>query len=389
MGLPEIIIEFKTKGVTAIKRSARGIVAIVLKDDTEEGQALNIYKSVLDVDPTHFTARNYEYLKLVYEGSPSKTIVLKVATTEENLNPQLKQLNDLKWNYLVIPGITEDEKTTVAAWIKEARDDHHKTFKAVLPNCKGDHEGIINLTTDKITSTLGTTAFSTAEYCCRIAGVLAGLSLARSCTYFELSDITAAEVPEDADERIDNGELVIVFDGEKYKIGRGVNSLTSFTPEHGQDFSKIKIIEGVDLYQDDIRETFESSYVGKVINDYDNKQAFVAAILAYHRELEGNVLDRTFDNTAAIDVEAQETYLQSQGTDTSEMDETALAQANTGSKVFIASNVKFVDAMEDLKLTCNMSGGQKHEQIERQPYPDGHLGRDLGGRRADRRAVQD
>ena len=351
MGLPEIIIEFKTKGVTAIKRSARGIVAIVLKDDTEEGQALNIYKSVLDVDPTHFTARNYEYLKLVYEGSPAKTIVLKVATTEENLNPQLKQLNDLKWNYLVIPGITDDEKTTVAAWIKEARDDHHKTFKAVLPNCKGDHEGIINLTTDNITSTLGTAAFSTAEYCCRIAGVLAGLSLARSCSYFELTDITAADVPEDANERIDNGELVIVFDGEKYKIGRGVNSLTSFTPEHGQDFSKIKIIEGVDLYQDDIRETFESSYVGKVINDYDNKQALVAAILAYHRELEGNVLDRTFDNTAAIDVEAQETYLQSQGTDTSEMDETALAQANTGSKVFITSNVKFVDAMEGRSMS--------------------------------------
>lgn len=154
MGLPEIIIEFKTKGVTAIKRSARGIVAIVLKDDTEEGQALNIYKSVLDVDPTHFTARNYEYLKLVYEGSPSKTIVLKVGTAVENLNPQLKQLNDLKWNYLVIPGITDDEKTTVSAWIKEARDDHHKTFKAVLPNCTADHEGIINLTTDNITSTL-------------------------------------------------------------------------------------------------------------------------------------------------------------------------------------------------------------------------------------------
>ena len=129
MGLPEIIIEFKTKGVTAIKRSARGIVAIVLKDDTEEGQALNIYKSVLDVDPTHFTARNYEYLKLVYEGSPSKTLVLKVATSAENLDPQLKQLNDLKWNYLVIPGISEDEKTTVAAWIKESIDEE---FKPIL-----------------------------------------------------------------------------------------------------------------------------------------------------------------------------------------------------------------------------------------------------------------
>lgn len=354
MGLPEIVIEFRTKGVTAVKRSARGIVAVILKDDTEEGQALNVYKSVLDVDPTHFTARNYEYLKLVYEGSPSKTIVVKAGSSAESLSPQLKLLNNLKWNYLVIPGMTDEEKATVSAWIKEARDDQHKTFKAVLPNCKGDHEGIINLTTGNITSTLGTTAFSAAEYCCRIAGVLAGLSLARSCTYYELTDITAADVPEDADARIDNGELVIVFDGEKYKIGRGVNSLTTFTPEHGKDFSKIKIMEGVDLYQDDVRETFESAYVGKVINDYDNKQAFVAAILAYHRELGGDVLDKTFDNTAAIDAEAQEAYLQSEGTDTSGMDETAIAQANTGSKVFIASNVKFVDAMEDLKLRCNM-----------------------------------
>ena len=46
MGLPEIIIEFKTKGVTAIKRSARGIVAIVLKDDTEAVSYthLDVYK---------------------------------------------------------------------------------------------------------------------------------------------------------------------------------------------------------------------------------------------------------------------------------------------------------------------------------------------------------
>ena len=354
MGLPEIIIEFKTKGVTAIKRSARGIVAIVLKDDTEEGQALNIYKSVLDVDPTHFTARNYEYLKLVYEGSPAKTIVLKVATTEENLNPQLKQLNDLKWNYLVIPGITDDEKTTVAAWIKEARDDHHKTFKAVLPNCKGDHEGIINLTTDNITSTLGTAAFSTAEYCCRIAGVLAGLSLARSCSYFELTDITAADVPEDANERIDNGELVIVFDGEKYKIGRGVNSLTSFTPEHGQDFSKIKIIEGVDLYQDDIRETFESSYVGKVINDYDNKLLLVTAINAYLKGLEGDVLDKTADNRCFVSLSGQRSYLESRGTDTSDMKDTDILKANTGSQVFLEAKLTFCDAMEDLALVISM-----------------------------------
>lgn len=354
MGLPEIIIEFKSKGVTAIQRSARGIVAVILKDDTESGEKLSTYTSVLEVESSHYTARNYEYLKLIYEGAPSKVIVRKMASASETISDALGQLGNLKWNYLAIPGITDEEKTTVSAWIKEMRDEKHKTFKAVLPNCVGDHEGIINFTTDSITSTISETPFTAAEYCARIAGVLAGLPLTQSSTYFALSDITSAAVPADADERIDKGELVLVFDGEKYKIGRGVNSLTTFTPEHGEDFSKIKIVEGIDLYQDDIRSTFEDSYVGKVINDYDNKQAFIAAIRSYQRELEGDVLDRTFDNTAAIDVQAQKEYLEGKGTDTSEMDETAIAQANTGSKVFISSSVKFVDAMEDLHLVCNM-----------------------------------
>ncbi|MFR8426898.1 MAG: hypothetical protein ACLVCH_04125 [Roseburia inulinivorans] len=71
------------------------------------------------------------------------------------------------------------------------------------------------------------------------------------------------------------GELIIVFDGKKYKIGRGVNSLVTFTTEKTEDVRFIKIVEGMDLYMDDIRETYEENYVGKIINDYDGKQMFV------------------------------------------------------------------------------------------------------------------
>ena len=81
---------------------------------------------------------------------------------------------------------------------------------------------------------------------------------------------------------------------------------------------------------------------------------FVAAISSYHKELLGDVLDRSYDNTVSVDVDAQRNYLEGRGTDTSEMDDTAVAEANTGSKVFVTSNVKFVDAMEDLKMTVNM-----------------------------------
>lgn len=354
MGLPEIEIIFKNKAQDAIQRSERGVVSIILKDDTKGGKPVAVYPSITDVDFSHFTQRNYEYLKLLYEGGPYKVIVVKVPTNTSDLAPYLKKLRDLKWNYLAVPGLTDDEKTLVSAWIKEEREKDHKTFKAVLPNCAADHEGIINFTTDNIESTLSSNTFSTTEYCARIAGVLAGLSLARSSTYYVLSDIVGADVPDDPDDRIDKGQLVIVFDGEKYKIGRGVNSLTTFTAEHGKDFSKIKIVEGADLYQDDIRSTFEDAYVGQVINSYDHKQAFVASVRAYQRGLEGDVLDGSFDNTAAVDIEQQRLYIESRGIDTSNMDDVAIAQYNTGSKVFVSSNVKFVDAMEDLHLVCNM-----------------------------------
>ncbi len=354
LGLPSFSMVFTGKAVSAVERSARGIVAIILTDGTQNGKELNIYRKVDEVDFENWTEQNYNYLKLVFAGAPSTVIAVRRAENAEDYSAALKKLKDLKWNYLTIPGLAAADTAVISAWIKQYRDDEGKTFKAVLSQCKGDHEGIINFTTENITSDITGGKHTAAEYCARIAGVLAGLSLARSSTYYVLDDISEAETPDSPDEHINAGELIVVFDGKKYKIGRGVNSLVTFTAEKTEDLRFIKIVEGMDLYMDDIRETYEENYVGKIINDYDGKQMLVAAIGAYHKGLLGNVLDKSFDNTVAVDIEAQRTYLESRGTDTSEMDDIAVAKANTGTKVFIASNVKFVNAMEDLKMNVNM-----------------------------------
>ena len=354
IGLPNFSMIFSGKAVSAIERSARGIVAIVLKDDSEGGKEISTYKKVDEVDFVNWKETNYNYLKLVFDGAPTTVIAVRIPENTENYLDALKKLKDLKWNYLTIPELPASETTTVAAWIKQYRNDERKTFKTVLAHCAGDHEGIINFTTENILSTITGLKHTAAEYCARIAGVLAGLSLARSSTYFVLNDVSEADTPDDPDERINNGELIVVFDGKKYKIGRGVNSLVSFTSEKTEDVRFIKIVEGMDLYLDDIRDTYEEHYVGKFINDYDRKQMFVAAIGAYHKGLLGNVLDKSYENTVAIDIKAQRTYLESKGIDTSEMDDVAVAKANTGTKVFIVSNVKFVNAMEDMNMQVNM-----------------------------------
>lgn len=354
LGLPNITIIFKGLAASAIERSERGIVVCILKDGTEGGKRLSVYESVTDIDFEHWTEANYNFMKLVFEGGPVRVLVIREGATEGNISNVLKELQPLRWNYLCYPDITDEDKTILTAWVKEQRDQQHKTFKAVLANTAGDHEGIINLTTEGIQSRITGKTHSAKEYCTRIAGALAGLSLSRSSTFYVLSDVLSADVPADPDTRINAGEFVIVFDGEKYKVGRGVNSLITFTADKTEDMRKIKIIEGMDLYQDDIRNTFTDSYVGKYVNDYDNKQMFVAAVQAYQTGLAGEVLDRSYANTAAVDADTQRQYLAERGVDVSQMTDTEILTANTGSKVFIRSDVKFVDAMEDLQMTVNM-----------------------------------
>ena len=50
MGMPEIFISFQTAAVSAIARSARGVLALVLTDATEGGDAISTYRSLADVD---------------------------------------------------------------------------------------------------------------------------------------------------------------------------------------------------------------------------------------------------------------------------------------------------------------------------------------------------
>lgn len=367
-GLPQILISFRTKGTTAIKRSARGIVAMILKESGLEDMASYKISDVTDV-PSTLSSENIDLIKKCLLGTPLR-ILLYVIPAEEGgedavtQDTALKALASLKWNYICAPAATTKEQEDLASWVKAQRNNKRKTFKAVCANQAADHEGVINFCTGDIkvitdTNLLGNpvyTTYTAVQYTARIAGILAGLALDRSATYFKLTEVESVEKYEDIDSLIDKGQLLLFdeLDGEGVKIARACNSLVSFTTDKGEDFRKIKIMEGVDMVTDDIRDTFKKYYVGKIINDYDHKMLFVAAILVYFSEIAGNVLDINAGNTVDINEEAQRNYAILKGENVEDMTAMQIRQYNTGSKVFLAGKVKFVDAMEDLKLDFTM-----------------------------------
>ena len=193
------------------------------------------------------------------------------------------------------------------------------------------------------------------DYTARIAGLLAGVSLTESSTYKVLKEVVDIKQSAKPDEDINAGKLIIIFDGEKFKIARGVTSLVTVSEEVPEDFKKIKIVEASDMVRNDIKTTFEDQYVGKRNNTYDNKQIFVGAVYSYLTELGEKVIDKDEDIEVLIDTGWIKKYLEEKKKkDTSEMSEIELNKSNTGSHLAIKAKFKFLDAMEDLTMGIEM-----------------------------------
>ena len=368
-GLPQVLIDFKTKGITAIKRSARGVVVLILK--CESTDTSNKYKisDVSEIPEGVFDEASTDLIKKCLDGTPLRILVytLPKASVQAAKNTQatlLKQLKHIRYNYIAAPTGTVQDQQDLASYIKAERNNSRKTVKAVVGSVAADFDGIINFCTEEIKvatgkNTAGKTTYKTytpIEYTARIAGILAGLPLDRSATYYKLTEVESVKVYEDLNDRIDHGELHLFDeeDGEGVKIARACNSLQTFTTDKGEEFRKIKIVEGVDMVTDDVRDTFKKYYVGKYINDYDHKMLFVAAIMVYFGQLAGNVLDSRAGNTVDIDFQFQKDYAIIKGEDVSQMTNMQIREYNTGSQIGLSGKVKFVDAMEDLKITFTM-----------------------------------
>jgi hypothetical protein len=351
MGLPQIIIQFKTLAETLVSRSERGIVAVILKDNTSTFDT-KTYTKESEIVKSHYTTTNLAFLSQVFLGNPSAVIVERIGT-DGNIDTVLERLKNKKWNWLTVPSVQSGETGTIADWIRDQRSTYHKTFKAVLPDTAADSEGVVNFATDGVK--VGTKTYTAAEYCPRIAGILAGLPLNRSATYYALPEVESITESEDPDSDIDAGKLILINDGTKIKIARAVNSLMTLSDTAGEDFKKIKIVEAADMIRDDIRTTFEDEFIGQIENSYDNKIIFLAAVNKYLKDLaDSGVLYDKFDNKAEIDIDATANWLK-QTRNISGWDEEKIKTANTGTNVFVKANIQIQDAMEDLKFTIYMS----------------------------------
>lgn len=362
MGLPEISVYFKEKGIAAIESAKRGIILLLLNDASV--QAVTKY-TVFDNDdiPETLSEDNKKQIELAligYQTTPYKIVVLAFPKTGRtaDINAKLKAAEALKFTYLVYPEATTEESTTIATWIKAQRTQKDNKVKAVLYKTAADNEGIINVTNEYFE--VKTKKYTGQQYLSRIAGLICGTPATIACTFAPLPEVTGVEFVdrETLDNRIDNGEFVVFDDGEKIKVARGVNSFVTTVQDKGKSFKKIKLVELMDMVHDDIKKTAEDNYLGKYANSYDNRCLLITAINGYFLELEAASLAEKGKNNCSIDVEATKIYLMKNGRKTKEelkqMKEIDIKYENIGDNVFLTAEMSLLDAIETIKLPIHI-----------------------------------
>lgn len=354
MGLPEIIIDFKTKSSTAITRSSRGIVAMILKDDTDTDTISYTYSSVINVDTDKFNSESYKYITQVFKSDIAKLIIQRI-TDENTLEKALGNLSKESFSYICYPTAESTDNEKITSWIREMRRKN-KTYKAVLAKTQGDHEGIINYVSTCVD--INGDTYTPDKYTSRIAGILASIPFTISSTYYNLNEIEdVINDNDDLDAEVDNGKLVLIKDDGVVKIGRGVNSLTTISITKGDELKKIRIIEIIDMIKDDIYKTVKDNYIGKVSNTYDNKMICISTINSYLGDLTKDGILGDGDNRVDIDIDAHRSYLMSIGKteeEVNQMDETNLRKCNVGSNLYLTGSIKPVDCIEDIKINFNI-----------------------------------
>ena len=329
-------------------------------------QYTETYLNTLTLDQLKAIETEYGYT--VPSGDTLSTHIQNILTKQVTkiapaYEAALAAMFNVKFNYIVFTTLANDASVaTLASTIIDWIDERGESFRSKVilhgtANSYNNEHVIVNYSGATVAETVSQggvdtvveTEYTNDQFCARIAGLLAATPVERSATYAVIEEAVACTTPDDLDAAVDDGLFFLMFDGEKVKVCRAVNSFTTTTETKGESFKKIRIVDIMDTIYNDIRGLTEDQYIGKYPNTYDNKNILITSIDEYLNELtRHNMIN---GHTVEIDVNAQREYLKEAGKPVEEMAENEIKEANTGSKVFLTGTINILDAIEDIDWT--------------------------------------
>lgn len=209
-----------------------------------------------------------------------------------------------QFNVLGVPLTDSTSKQLAVAYVRRQREEEGKKIQAVLVDYPtANYEGIISLKNSIVTS--DGLKVPPEKLLWEIAAMEAAANVNESLTYTAIPNAVDAFPRLTNTETIaalKNGELVITPLNGSAVIEQDINTLTQFTPDRSEAFSKNRVMRVLDGLANDIKRIFDQFYIGKVSNNSDGRALLKAEIVSYLLRLQGLGAIQNFDSQTDISV---------------------------------------------------------------------------------------
>lgn len=353
-GIVTLSLSAGTHSIT--KGTADYLYYIAFKETGISGVVTNIYKTVADIDDSIYTADSLKYIKSCMSYAPYEVVVIS-GSNGSSVNfadyaPAILKARSTGW--IAFAGV-ESVQADLASWIK-SMELQNKTYKAVgtVANKDCKHYVYFNQTAYDNDGARVTAV----NYLPNLLGIVASCNVLKGCTNFLCSDLSLVDEVTDIDSSVAAGQLVLTNDIGGVRIVTGINSLVTLNGNTAtEDMQYIETVEVMDLIEDDIRTVFKTDYQGHYKNKYKYQLLFIGAVNQYFSQLAAeDILDDEFDNNAEIDVDAQRSAWVGTGkSEAADWDDDKVKKMSFKRSVFIASNIKALNCMENLKFTVTLA----------------------------------
>jgi hypothetical protein len=191
----------------------------------------------------------------------------------------------------------------VLTWTRDQRERAGKKIQSVVLNYPAaDYEGVISVEQGYRTETETVEPY---QYVVYRAGVAAAAEINRSSTYHVIAGAKEIINPlsnVEIERALTEGRDVLSMrqDGA-IVIEKDINTLHTFTPERGYDFSKNRVIRVLDSIAYELVNRFETKYIGQVTNNDRGRTVFKAEIMSLLSGLQD--IEAIKDYRGADDVE--------------------------------------------------------------------------------------
>lgn len=355
LGMPTLTITIKKAAQTVAARMQDGVVAMIVRDAAET-PGLYVVGDKADI-PSKLAAGTAAQVERALIGGinrPQKVLLSVIGAADDLVAKGAAALASSDFDYLTAPDdVDEEEMEALVDWLDGIRAKY-SVGKLVLPDHAADNMAVVNFSASGIQA--GGTTYTGAQYCSRIAGLLAGTPLSNSATSAVLEEVTGVTQVADPDGAVAAGKLILVYDGRKTKLGRAVNSLVTVGADQSEALKKIKIVAAVDLIRREAKLIIDDQYNGQG-NSYDNKLVILAAFQDFLTQLESEGVLQSGSGYAELNLEKQRAWLKEQGVDVASMSDQDILKADTGSYVWIRMGGTILDGMEDFDLEFYMGSG--------------------------------